>query len=114
MPTAGRLRSLEELYIPGGFDDPFRIAGLVDLQALGGRREFLKDLGVQELTFLVYAQEQVPLEAIRNCLGRVVDTNDHAFYGVLFHASLKSARGKANEPKPWVVNLGAPHLAPNS
>jgi len=59
-PAAGHLCSLEGLYIPGGFEDPFKIAGLVDLQALGGRREFLKDLGVQELTFTIYAQEQVP------------------------------------------------------
>jgi hypothetical protein len=32
------------------------------------------------------------LETVRNRLGRVVDANDHAFYGMLFHTSLKGAR----------------------
>jgi hypothetical protein len=29
------------------------------------------------------------LEAVRDGLGRVIDANDHAFYGMLFYASLK-------------------------
>jgi hypothetical protein len=32
------------------------------------------------------------LETVHYCLGGVVDANDHAFYGMLFHASLKGAR----------------------
>ena len=59
-PVAGQLRPLENLYIPGGFDDPLKLSALVDLRALGGRKEFLQDLGVQELTFETYAREQVP------------------------------------------------------
>jgi len=59
-PSAGHLRPLDGLYIPSNFEDPFKISALVDIEALGERREFLKDLGVQELTFGVYAREQVP------------------------------------------------------
>lgn len=59
-PASGHLRSLTELYIPGGFDDPLKLSALVDVEALGGRQEFLRDLGVQDLTFETYAREQVP------------------------------------------------------
>lgn len=60
-PAAGKLRPLEGVYISTGFDeDPLDLPILVDLKTLGGRKEFLKDLGVQGLTFQVYAREQVP------------------------------------------------------
>ncbi len=58
-PSAGHLRPLAGLYIPSGFEDPLKISALVDVEALSGRREFLKDLKVQELTFGVYIREQV-------------------------------------------------------
>jgi hypothetical protein len=53
------------------------------------------------------------LETVRHRLGGVVDTNEHTFYGMLFDASLKGARGKANEPERWVVNLWSPRFAPD-
>jgi len=60
-PASDRLHPLSGLYIPGGFDDdPLSLPVLVDLEKLGGRREFLKDLGVQELTFETYVREQIP------------------------------------------------------
>ena len=59
-PASGHLHQLSRLYIPGGFDDPLKLSTLIDLEALGGRREFLKDLGVQEFTFETYVREQVP------------------------------------------------------
>jgi hypothetical protein len=59
-PSGGALRPLADLYIPGGFSDPLGAAGLVDLQELGGRAEFLRDLGVDELTFDRYLHEQLP------------------------------------------------------
>jgi len=59
-PSSGGLASLTDLYIPGGFDDPLKLAQLVDLEGLGGRREFLEDLGVKVLTFDTYVREQVP------------------------------------------------------
>ncbi len=59
-PTAGELRPLAHLYLPGDFHDPLRLAGLVDLAALGGRPQFLRDLGVPELTFDSYVQRELP------------------------------------------------------
>ncbi len=59
-PAAGNLLPLTGLYIPGGFDDPLKLAVLVDIDALGGRKEFLEDLGVKPLTFKTYVREQVP------------------------------------------------------
>lgn len=59
-PAGDEFHSLLDVYIPGGFDDPFKLSLLIDLEALGGRTDFLRDMGVQELTFSVYAHEQVP------------------------------------------------------
>ena len=56
----GELRPLADLYLPGGFDDPLRLAGLVDVDALGGRPQFLHDLGVRELEFTTYVHSQLP------------------------------------------------------
>ena len=43
-----------------GFPDPLGLAGVVDLEQLGHRREFVHDLGAQELTFASYAEHHVP------------------------------------------------------
>jgi hypothetical protein len=61
-PTAdGSLRPLNNLFLPGGFNDPLGLAQLVDIGALGGKREFLEaTLGVQSLDFLTYVSEWVP------------------------------------------------------
>lgn len=59
-PASGHLYPLSELYIPGGFDDPLKLSTLVDLSVLGGRKEFLRELGVAELTFETYVRERVP------------------------------------------------------
>lgn len=59
-PSSGTLCPLTNLYIPGGFTDPLKLAALVDIEVLGGRREFLKDLGVPELDFRAYAGRLVP------------------------------------------------------
>jgi hypothetical protein len=59
-PTGGELRPLDDLYIPGSFDDPLEAAGIVDLHELGGRTEFLRDLGLEELTFDTFLHEQLP------------------------------------------------------
>lgn len=59
-PIGGELRPLADLYIPGGFADPLEAAGLVELDELGGRAEFLRDLGMEELTFDAYLYEQLP------------------------------------------------------
>lgn len=59
-PVDGELRPLNDLYLPGGFTDPLQLAGLIDLDAVGGRRQFLQDLGVAELDFAAYVQEVMP------------------------------------------------------
>jgi hypothetical protein len=59
-PSSSGVAPLTHLYIPGDFDDPLALAGLVDLEALGGRREFLEELGVKVLTFATYVREEVP------------------------------------------------------
>ncbi len=61
-PTAdGTLKPLNLLYLAGDFDDPLNLAQLVDVEALGGRREFLETtLKVSCLDFLTYVRDWVP------------------------------------------------------
>ncbi|SHF88484.1 hypothetical protein SAMN02745206_02848 [Desulfacinum infernum DSM 9756] len=54
-PGSGGLRRLEELTLPGDFDDPLGLAEIADLQELDGRREFLRALGMRPLDFSTYA-----------------------------------------------------------
>lgn len=65
-PSGGAFTSLDKLWVPGDFDDPLKLASLVDLELLPspGLRSFLLELGARELTFLEYAKSQVP-EAFR-------------------------------------------------
>jgi hypothetical protein len=56
----GELRPLAHLYLPGNFEDPLGLAGLIDVAALGSRRQFLRDLGAHELDFSTYVHEQLP------------------------------------------------------
>ena len=60
-PSAGNLRSLENLYMPGGFEDPIGVADLVDMRRLKGLSDFLNFLGAEELTFEAYALEYIPM-----------------------------------------------------
>ena len=59
-PVDGELRPLNHLYLPGGFTDPLKLAGLIDLEAVGGRRQFFLDLGMEELDFYTYVEEVMP------------------------------------------------------
>jgi len=59
-PSAGTLHPLEKLALPGNFSDPLGLAELVDLNVLGGRREFLRDLGMPDLDFPTYAASRLP------------------------------------------------------
>lgn len=54
-PCSGRLQKISALALPGDFNDPLGLAEIVDLNALGGRREFLRDLGMPALDFKTYA-----------------------------------------------------------
>lgn len=59
-PAGAELKPLSELVLPGTFEDPLRLTDLVNVVALGGRKDFLKDMGVQELSLEVYAREHIP------------------------------------------------------
>jgi hypothetical protein len=59
-PSNGALRPLGRLALPGDFNDPLGLAELVDLSVLGGRSEFLRDLGMPELDFPTYAAAHLP------------------------------------------------------
>ena len=61
-PTAnGELNPLSELYLAGDFDDPLRLAQLVDLDSLGGGRDLLERvLSVTQLDFITYVRDWVP------------------------------------------------------
>ena len=65
-PVGGELRLLTDLYIPGGFADPLQLAGLVDVDALGSRPQFLHDLGVRELDFDAYVRSEIPRVLAQN------------------------------------------------
>ena len=78
-PSASGLNPLEDLWLPGGFDDPIGVADLLDTTTLGGLLDFLRSLGVKELRFEDYANRYIPVafspnsivrdEAKRNLLG---------------------------------------------
>ncbi|MFO7680872.1 MAG: hypothetical protein R6X34_12550 [Chloroflexota bacterium] len=59
-PVAGELRPLTDLFLPGGFVDPLQLALLIDVDAVGGRSQFLRDLGIQELDFETYLHAHLP------------------------------------------------------
>jgi hypothetical protein len=61
-PTADKtLKPLTKLYLAGDFEDPLKLAQLVDVEALGGRREFLESvLNVEKLDFVTYVRHWVP------------------------------------------------------
>ena len=56
-PSANRLCPLDELVLPGNFEDPFGLTDSVDVSALGGRQEFLRALGVNVLDFRTFVIE---------------------------------------------------------
>ena len=58
-PSAQKLRSLQELWLPGGFDDPMGSAGLLDMGVMSGLSDFLEYLGARKLTFENYAMRYI-------------------------------------------------------
>jgi hypothetical protein len=58
--SSGALFPMSKLALPGNFSDPLGLATLVDVAALGGRREFLRDLGMRELDFGAYVSSLLP------------------------------------------------------
>jgi len=66
-PTGEKqLKPLKDLFLAGDFEDPLQLAQLVNLDALGGRRDFLQEhLEVQKLDFYTYVRDWVP-DVVRN------------------------------------------------
>ena len=62
-PTAdGSLHKLNNLFLTGDFEDPLGLANFVDVEALGGRREFIeRTLKVPPLDFSTYVTDLIPL-----------------------------------------------------
>ena len=59
-PSVTSLHSLSDLWMPGGFADPLGNTNLLDMRHLTGLSDFLRSLGVTELTFSDYATQYVP------------------------------------------------------
>ena len=59
-PSGEALYPLDDLYMPGGFDDPLGLANLLDPTLCRERRDFLRDLGAKWLDLQRYARELVP------------------------------------------------------
>ncbi len=60
-PSSGTLHKMNELVLPGDFIDELKLTEIVDLSVLGGRREFLQDVGMQVLDFRNYVLTRIPL-----------------------------------------------------
>ncbi len=58
--TDRRLHPLTHLVMPGDFEDPFGLTHLVDVDAISRQREFLLDLGVDELDFRTFVLDYLP------------------------------------------------------
>ncbi len=56
----GKFYRLSELALPGDFDDPIGITEIIDLKRVGGKRDFLQELGVKPLSLEVYVKEHLP------------------------------------------------------
>ena len=58
-PSRSNLNPLNDLWLPGGFDDPMGVADVLDSGSLVGLTDFLKLLGIRELTFENYAMRYI-------------------------------------------------------
>jgi hypothetical protein len=67
-PSAGAIKPLCGLALPGDFKDPLQLAALIDVEALAGRRDFLRELGAPELSFSNYACDHLPNALAQNDL----------------------------------------------
>lgn len=64
-PSSGELHRLNEVALPGDFEDPIGITTLVDPTMIGNRRDFLLELGIDKLDFRTYVTRYIP-EAFEN------------------------------------------------
>ncbi|HPG41387.1 MAG TPA: hypothetical protein PLP19_05315 [bacterium] len=59
-PSGEKLYTIEQLFIPGNFEDPLNITSLVDKYILNNYRDLLTILGIQELNIINYVKMFVP------------------------------------------------------
>ncbi len=59
-PSAGRVQSLDELVVPGGFEDPLGLAAVLDVEALRDSGSLFSLVGARELTIQSFAMEHIP------------------------------------------------------
>ena len=59
-PSATNLRSLPELWLPGGFEDSLGVAGILDSKMPDSLSSFLRNLGVRQFMFEDYAERYIP------------------------------------------------------
>ena len=72
-PSVSDLHPLNDLWLPGGFDDPMGVADVLDSGSLAGLSDFLKSLGIRELNFESYAMRYIP-EAFASGNHATIDT----------------------------------------
>jgi hypothetical protein len=68
-PTSHGLRAIDGLYLAGGFDDPLRLAGVLDLTEAPDLASFVNRLGARQLDIGQYVVSLVP-SAVAAGLGR--------------------------------------------
>ncbi len=58
-PSVSNLHPLNDLWLPGGFNDPMGVTDVLDTGSLEGLTDFLRSLGIRELTFENYAMRYI-------------------------------------------------------
>jgi hypothetical protein len=58
-PSAGGFRPLNGLSLPGDFEDPLQLASVLDVALLPEHHDFLRELGIEELSFPVYVSQHL-------------------------------------------------------
>ena len=58
-PSVSNLHVLNDLWLSGGFHDPMGVTDVLDMDSLGGLTDFLRSLGIRELTFENYATRYI-------------------------------------------------------
>jgi uncharacterized protein DUF3883 len=59
-PSAGHLRALDDLVVPGGFSDPLGLTAVLDVAALDGSGELYEKVGARKLTIQSFSADHVP------------------------------------------------------
>ena len=77
-PTGTAFMSLDDLVLPGGFNDRIGIAEAIDREQVSEHDPFLHQLGAKTLTQRTYLTESVPAAArrTRNCSPPAVAATD--------------------------------------